>query len=215
LDGSPVKLKDYISKSDYAKLQQGEMERAQVTYRFDAMLRVLAIAIPQTYNYELFEHITEDTQQEDTEREQERVKTSVSSHHHNGHEAQQPAKQGSAVAVEARPEEPASDVSEDVKKELSERVAALLESGRKVTVVGEVSLASKRGTYIIAGGTTKASTGETRPVAVVVNAKTTIYNHQGDKLPAQAIAELQEGATIVVDGDKNKRGVIEATTLVI
>src|SRR5450432_3237257 len=60
LDGSAVKLKDYINKADYTKLQQtGEMEHTMVTYRFDAMPRALEIAIPQTYNYELFEHTEE------------------------------------------------------------------------------------------------------------------------------------------------------------
>jgi YegS/Rv2252/BmrU family lipid kinase len=215
LDGSVVKLKDYINKSAYAKLQQGELDRAQVTYRFDAIPRALTIAIPQSYNYELFEHIAEDTQQDDVEREQEHVSAGVSSHHHNGHEGLQTAKQGGAVAVEARPEEAASGVSEDAKNELAERVGTLLENGRKVTVVGKVALASKKETYIIAGGTIKASTGETRPVAVVVTAKTTIYNQQGDKLSTQALAELQEGRSIVVEGDKNKRGVIEATQVVI
>jgi YegS/Rv2252/BmrU family lipid kinase len=215
LDGSAVKLKDYLNKSDYVKLQQGELDRAQVTYRFDAIPHALTIAIPQTYNYELFEHSAEDTQQEDAEREQEHVRAGVSSHHHHAHEGQQTDKQEGAVAVQERPEEAASGVSEDAKKELSEQVGTLLENGRKVTVVGEVALASKKGTYIIAGGTIKASTGETRPVAVVVTAQTTIYNQQGDKLSAQAIAELQEGASIVVEGDKNKRGVIDATQVVI
>ena len=91
----------------------------------------------------------------------------------------------------------------------------LLENGRKVTVVGKVPVADKQATYIIAGGTLKDITGETRPVAVVVNEKTTVYNHQGDKLSSQAVEELQEGAVIIVEGEKSKRGVIAAARLVM
>ena len=219
LDGSAVKLKDYIKKADYAKLQQSvEAEQAQVTYRFDAMPRALEIAIPQTYNYALFEHTDEheNVQQEDAERVQEHVRAGVTTHSHNGGEESQTAQQEHAVAVEERPaHDQNGNASDEAKKEPSELVGALLENGRKVTVVGKVPMASKKGTYIIAGGTVKASTGETRPVAVVVNGETTIYNHQGDKLSVHSVDDLQEGAEIVVEGDKSKRGVIEAIRLVM
>ncbi len=218
LDGSAVKLKDYISKAEYAKLQQsGEMEQSKVTYCFDAMPHALEIAIPQTYNYELFEHTHghENPEQEDTEREQEHVKADVRTHQHNGEESQTD-QQEHAVAVEARPKHDHNgNSSDDVKKELPELVDKLLENGRKVTVVGKAPMADTPGTYIIAGGMTKASTGEMKPAAVVVNEKTTVYNHQGDKLSSQAVEDLQEGATIVVEGDKSKRGVISATRLIV
>ncbi len=217
LDGSAVKLKDYINKADYAKLQQaGEMEHTMVTYRFDAMPRALEIAIPRTYNYELFEHTEEheNVQQEHATREQEHVTAGVRTHSHNGED--ETAQQGHAVAVESRPKHDHNgNTSDEVKQEPSELVDKLLEDGRKVTVVGKAPLAGKKATYIIAGGTLKASTGETKPVAVVVNDKTTIYNRQGEKLSAQAVEELQEGAAIVVEGDKSKRGVISAERLVV
>ncbi|HEY5003505.1 MAG TPA: YegS/Rv2252/BmrU family lipid kinase [Ktedonobacteraceae bacterium] len=218
LDGSVVKLKDYINKADYTKLQQtGEMEHAMVTYRFDAMPRALEIAIPQTYNYELFEHTEEheNVQQEDAAREQEHVKADAKTHSHNGDDTKT-AQQEHAVAVETRPKQDHNgNTSDELKQELPELVDKLLEDGRKVTVVGKAPLAGKKATYIIAGGTLKASTGETRPVAVVVNDKTTIYNHQGEKLSVQSVEELQEGAEIIVEGDKSKRGVIGATRLVV
>lgn len=219
LDGSAVKLKDYINKAEYTKLHQaGNTEQARVTYHFDAMPHALEIAIPQTYNYELFEHTHEheNAQQEGVERKQEHVHADVRTHSHHSGEESQTAQQEHAVAVEERPKHDQNgNSSDDVKKELPDLVGALLDNGRKVTVVGKAPLAGKKGTYIIAGGTTKASTGETRPVAVVVDKKTTVYNHQGDKLPAQAVEELQEGTTIVVEGDKSKRGVIGATRLVM
>ncbi|MBV9614931.1 MAG: hypothetical protein JO031_05655 [Ktedonobacteraceae bacterium] len=220
LDGSAVKLKDYISKADYTRLQQsGDREHLMVTYRFDAMPHALEIAVPQTYNYELFEHTHEheNAQQEDTGREHEHVRADVKTHSHNGGgEESQTAQQEHAVAVESRPEHDHNGSnSDDIKKELPELVDKLLEDGRKVTVVGKAPLAGKKGTYIIAGGATKASTGETRPVAVVVNEKTTIYDHQGDKVSVQTIEELLEGMIIVVEGDKSKRGVIEAERLIV
>ena len=57
LDGSAVKLKDYLSKADRTALQEaGDAEKLMVNYRFDAMPRALDVAIPCTYNGALFEH---------------------------------------------------------------------------------------------------------------------------------------------------------------
>lgn len=221
LDGSAVKLKDYLAKSEYATLQQvGDMEHTMVTYHFDAIPHALKLAIPRTYNDALFEHESgHDNEQVSAEREHEYVNAVANSHSHNGEE-------GSQVAVQERTEVEKSHEQEQEhkhgheessaeQKDLPELVGALLENGRKVTVVGWAPNADKQGMYVIAGGTVKASTGETRPVAVVVNDKTTVYNHQGDKLAAKALEELREGATIVVEGDKSKRGVIAATRLIM
>src|SRR5205823_3424223 len=50
LDGSAVKLKDYLSKSDRKALQQtDDAEHIMVNYQFDAMTRALHVAIPSTY----------------------------------------------------------------------------------------------------------------------------------------------------------------------
>src|SRR5258708_35865955 len=57
LDGSAVKLKDYLNKSDRQALEEErDAEQVMVNYRFDAMPRALHIAIPHTYNDKLFEH---------------------------------------------------------------------------------------------------------------------------------------------------------------
>nr|MBA2393553.1 hypothetical protein [Ktedonobacteraceae bacterium] len=121
LDGSAVKLKDYINKDTYAQLQQdGQMEHTMVTYRFDAMPRALEIAIPQTYNYELFEHTEEyeNAQQEDAAREQEYVKADVKTQH-NGDEKTKTAQQEHAVAVETRPtHDHNGNSSSEVKQEM-------------------------------------------------------------------------------------------------
>src|SRR5579864_6966430 len=55
LDGSAVKLKDYLGKSDRkALIHKGDAAQVMVTYRFDAMPHALQIAIPRTYNDTLF-----------------------------------------------------------------------------------------------------------------------------------------------------------------
>src|SRR2546430_12309774 len=56
LDGSTVRLKDYLSKSDRKELQRAEdMKQVMVTYQFDALPRALQAAIPRTYTGPLFE----------------------------------------------------------------------------------------------------------------------------------------------------------------
>jgi YegS/Rv2252/BmrU family lipid kinase len=56
LDGSAVKLKDYLSKSDREALTHaGDAERVLVTYRFDALPHALQVAIPRTYDDTLFQ----------------------------------------------------------------------------------------------------------------------------------------------------------------
>ncbi len=218
LDGSAVKLKDYLKKSEYTTLQQtGEAEHVMVTYRFNAMPQALEVAIPRTYNDELFEHTNgQDKTHEDIEHEHEPVKMAVHAHHHNDEGVSQTALHERITTEEAQPkQEQDTKHAEDVKKELPTFVHALFENGRKVTVVGRAPLPDRQSTWIIAGSTTKASTGETRPVAVVVNEKTTIFNRQGDELPAGAIDELREGAAIIIDGKKSKRGVIEANRLLL
>ena len=87
--------------------------------------------------------------------------------------------------------------------------------GRKVTVVGKVPNPELKDTYIIAGGTIKQATGETKPVAVVVNADTAILNRDGERVSFDEVRKVQEGMVLVVEGKKSKRGVIEATRMVM
>src|SRR5205823_1816982 len=56
LDGSAVKLKDYLNSSDYDTLQQArDAQQVMATYRFDALPHALEVAIPRTYDNALFE----------------------------------------------------------------------------------------------------------------------------------------------------------------
>ena len=94
--------------------------------------------------------------------------------------------------------------------------SSLLEHGRKVTVVGATANSSaKKHSYVIAGHTPKRSSGEAKPVAVVVNDKTTILDRDGQQVPSARVQEMQEGAVIVVEGKQSKRGVIKATRMVV
>jgi hypothetical protein len=217
LDGSAVKLKDYLNASDYDTLQQvRDVEQVMVTYRFNAMPRALQIAIPCTYDNTLFE------QSGSREQEASDAKSPVMSHPHKGdetattlqhHSEEEESRASSQVHQEESQEH--GERSEDVQKELPALVNALFEHGRKVSVVGKAPHAARKDTYIIAGSTPKQSTGEMKPAAVVVNGNTSVFNREGMHVSADAVQELQEGATIVVEGKKNKRGVIHASRMVL
>lgn len=195
LDGSTVKLKDYLSKSDYGKLEHaGNAEQVMVTYCFDAMPRALDVAIPHSYNQELFEH-AHGEHQNDTDashvepRTKEQEEQRLKQHTH---------------------EEPAS-----AEKEEPDLADSLLEHGRKVTVLGVASNSAKKPRYVIAGHAPKLSSGELKPVAVVATDKTAILDRNGQQVFLPAVQELQEGAHITVEGKQSKRGVIKATRMVV
>jgi YegS/Rv2252/BmrU family lipid kinase len=188
LDGSPVKLKDSLSASARAALRQAaDRDAVMVTYRFDAMPRALRVAIPYTYDDALFE---------DGPSEEK------------------------ALALEHRPpgEDAARAGARGYRQEqhlAAEQIGALLESGRRVTVVGAGPNPARAGTYIVAGGTSKKSTDEIRPVAVRVDDATILVRRTGEPLPPAFAAELPEGSEIVVEGKQSKRGVIRAKRVVV
>ena len=72
-----------------------------------------------------------------------------------------------------------------------------------MTVVGKAPNPEKKDTYIIAGGSVKQATGETKPVAVVVNGDTTILNREGARVSLDAVRNVQEGMVLVVEGRAN------------
>jgi YegS/Rv2252/BmrU family lipid kinase len=200
LDGSAVKLKDYLSKSDRKALERAsDPEQVMVNYRFDAMPRALRIAIPCTYDEALFEEST---------------------HHEEG--TPQVEAQDSAAHVEAAQETPSDHASQSngtesdqARQEALEHVKELLEHGRKVMVVGVSPNPDKKDIYIIAGSAIKQRTGASLPVAVRVENGATIMKQTGEILPPAALPKLQEGETITVEGKKNKRGVIGAKEIVM
>ncbi len=108
---------------------------------------------------------------------------------------------------------PASSASEQ--SESNEQRNALIEHGRKVTVVGVAIHPDKKQTFIIAGNSSKKSTGETIPVAIRADDNTALLKQTGELASAVDVEHLQENAEIVVEGKKSKRGVIHATHIVI
>jgi YegS/Rv2252/BmrU family lipid kinase len=180
LDGSTVKLKDYLSKPDRKALQNaGDIEQIRVTYQFDALPQALHASIPRSYEGPLFEKSDHD----ESSREDERDSSSQ----------QQPT--SSSHAHQSR-----------------ESIDTLIERGRKVKVVG---VALYQDTYIVAGTTSKKSTGETTPVAVCIDDKTTLLKPTGELVAISDVEHVQENAEIVVEGKKSKRGVISASHVVI
>jgi YegS/Rv2252/BmrU family lipid kinase len=186
LDGSTVRLKDYLRKSDRKALQRaGDMEHVMVTYQFDALPHALQVAIPCTYDGTLFEISHHDGTAQSTGQEETSIDAS-----------QQP---GTSSAGE--------------QQQLREQLNTFLEHGRKVTVVGVTTHPDKKRTYIVAGTTSKLSTGETRPIAICIDDDTTLLKRTGELAAAVEVEHLQENTEIVVEGKKSKRGVIHATCM--
>ena len=186
LDGSAVKLRDYLSKSDRAALQKvDDAQQVMVHYRFDAMPRALRVAIPYTYDDALFEDATGKRGSHDAAQQQQEPRTQNN---------QQSLEEQAQALEEAR---------------------LLLDHGRNVKVVGVAPNPEKQGTYIVAGTTAKRSTGEDKPVAVCIDGNTTIIKRTGEHVPPAIARELPEGGSILVEGKQSKRGVIRAKRVVV
>jgi YegS/Rv2252/BmrU family lipid kinase len=197
LDGSAVKLKDYLSKADYQSLQQDiSPEQVMVTYRFDAMPKALRVAVPYTYNDELFEDgADKDKEEVLTQQQTEDEKADHETHEHHSRREERRTAQEQEQALE--------------------QVDALLNHGRHVKVIGSSPNAAKKGSYIIAGVTSKQSTGEDKPVAVSIDDTTTISKRTNEHVSPMAVKDLQEGSIVVVEGKQSKRGVIRAKRAII
>ena len=85
LDGSAVKLKDYLSKSDRAELSHvDDAEQVMVNYRFDAMPRALRVAIPYTYDDALFEDSAGEVHDDASQQQEPRAQSSKRSPEEQG-----------------------------------------------------------------------------------------------------------------------------------
>ncbi|MGH2494586.1 MAG: diacylglycerol/lipid kinase family protein [Ktedonobacteraceae bacterium] len=190
LDGSAVKLNDYLSKADCAELQRAQdNDYVMVTYELEALPRALDLAFPPTYNNTLFER---------------------SSDYITPHTSAQ-----QAPADEEAPQQNGAAAGNDNEQQPPEQMEALLKKGRKVTIVGMGMLSEKKQACIVAGNTTKAATGEIKPVAVLIDKDTALLKRTGDLASIADVRHLQDGAEIVVEGKKSKRGVIHATRAVV
>lgn len=188
LDGSPVELEDYLSKSDRATLlQERDREHVMVTYRFDAVPHALRAAIPYTYDNTLFMHAGQ--QEESYIDDQQHTEKDISEH-------------DDKQLVQSQ-------------SESSNLVNMLLEQGYKVKVTGAIAIPNKRHMSIIAGNTVKRRTGETRPVAVRIDDDTIVLLQTGEHVPHAHVQKLQDGTVVIAHGKKSKRGVIKAKHVIL
>lgn len=188
LDGSRVKLDDGVAASEDTGPRRAKKSDADmVTYRFDAVPRGLSVAIPSSYNGELFEKGF--------------AKESAPS-----------AKERSAEEDSVR-----ATIRESKKARFQGRqgLDSLLEHGRKVKVVGVAADPERKTTYIVAGVSSEEKSGASKPVAVRIDHKTTLVGPTGGPLPTTFAARLLENSVIVVDGKQNKRNVIRAKRVVV
>jgi len=198
LDGSAVRLKDYLNKSDRKALQgAANAKEVMVTYRFDALPRAVQVAIPTKYDGALFEKAIA--------------------------EEKPPAGGAKGMGDRARPsrqrkDEDAAELQRDageLQREFHELIATLLAHGHQVTVRGVAAHPKKQHSYIIAGTVPHHMTGDSMPVAVQVSEGVTILKRSGEQATLVMIQELQEGELIVAAGKKSKYGVIRTTHIVI
>lgn len=214
VDGSAVKLKDFLNKADYQRLQQmPNPEQVMITYCIEAMPRALDMAIPLSYDQSLFEHTRHNGEA------REHAKQMDAPIQHEEDEVPQTTLQKRTAEEESQARHPLEEKQqkrhEEIGQELSELIDAFLEHGRKVTVIGKVPYAEYVDTYVIAGETPKAGSGDPKPVAVVLNRETELFDRQGNRLSIEAVQDLQQGEIIVVEGNRSKRGVIHASRAVL
>ncbi|GHO85027.1 diacylglycerol/lipid kinase family protein [Dictyobacter formicarum] len=237
VDGSAVKLKDYLSSSDYEKLahlNKEELDKIFITYQIDTLPQALPVAIPLAYDEELFEHAYHPSNKENgAYHEQEESETGqrlkhglFQRHRHEDGKPMETSSQKHTTAVETLAEselhskddksEQEQEHVKELSKELPDVMDALASQGRKVAIFGKAPCASRPNTYVIAGAVQKRS-GEAEPGAVVVTEKTTIFDHEGRRVSnlEAAMRELAEGAVVIVDGKCSKRNVVQARRLVL
>jgi hypothetical protein len=196
LDGSRVRLKDYLGKAERKVLEQEDSKDLVVDYRLDALPRAIQMAIPRTYDNALFE----DKRHEGTAIARTGEGDAALSEDKGG----QQAEEGKRLSR-----------SDEESAHMPGVVEALLDGARDVSVVGGIANVNKKKVGIIAGNTTKQSTGEQLPVAVRSDQKTVMINKAGEHVSQAVVEKLPEGETIVVKGKKSKRGVIQATHILV
>ena len=83
-----------------------------------------------------------------------------------------------------------------------------------MAVAGVTRVPDKKLRYIVAGSTTKRSTGEAKPIALRIDDNTTMVRRTGEPAPLAVIQKLPEGGEVFVEGKLSKRGVLRAKRIV-
>ena len=153
LDGSLVKLRNYLSKAYRAALQQADdPSQVMVEYRFDSLPGALQMAIPRTYDDTLFKKFPD---KEDAHAVLQAQRDTRTAEYNSSFEESQ--------------------------QEVPELIKTLLEHGLKVTVVDVAPNPDKKDTYIIAGTMQDQKTGDAVPVAVPVDGSVVVSNRAGKR----------------------------------
>ncbi len=186
LDGSAVKLKDYLTATQKETLQTADdPDKVMVEYCFESIPQALHVAVPRTYDNVLFEESEPSTQAEPIE------------------------------SQAAPPSDEQPNLSETVDTTAaSAHIVRVREDGYVVHVVG-TNLDAHNDTYVVAGTVIQQSTNAAKPVAVVIDKQSTILTNTGEKLAPTDIRNVKEGQEITVVGKKSKRGVIQAREVVL
>lgn len=198
VDGSAVKLKDYLSRAEHQTLQEAQnLAEVMVSYRFDALPRALRLAIPHNHNAALFQ---QEPDQSDALRDQAAAREREEPTLEQPSPAEANAGQAAFQEIHKHPE----------------LIKALLEQGQKVKVTGASLHPEKKNTFILAGTSMSQKTGKVKPIAIVLNEETALVRSNGEKILPAFVQLLKEGQEVVVDGQqKNKWGVIHATYLLV
>lgn len=98
---------------------------------------------------------------------------------------------------------------------VSEQENDTTDNGRKVTLIGAVSLAREQDVIVLAGTVYKSRTGETKPVAVRIDDTAIIEDQNGGSIQPAVLLKLREGSTVLVEGKQNKHSVIRAKRIVL
>jgi YegS/Rv2252/BmrU family lipid kinase len=185
VDGSIVKLEDYVCKAERDALRQvNDSGEVMVSYRFDVVPKAVRMAVPRTFNGTLFQ-------------------TAAHNDHNQGSGAEQGDKQTSSVQR--------NDVQQEEFQDGNQQGSSLPQQQEyQLTVIGVAHHPAKPDSSIIAGRYKKQDTDESEVVAVRVNDRTLVLRQEDERVPHTEVHALQEGQEIVVEGEKSKRGVIRA-----
>jgi YegS/Rv2252/BmrU family lipid kinase len=85
----------------------------------------------------------------------------------------------------------------------------------EITVIGVAPVPEQQGTSLVAGTYKKQISDETEVVALRIDQHTHLLGDDNTPIPLTTIFALKEGETLVVEGEKSKRNVIEARSVTI
>jgi YegS/Rv2252/BmrU family lipid kinase len=187
VDGSVVKLEDYVCKAERDALRQvNDRGEVMVTYRFDAVPAAVRMAVPRTYDGTLFQKVARTDQGQ-------RPRTEPSNEE--------------AFPVQR------NDAQSGKSQGGSQQGNGSHQNGYQLTVIGMAQHPAKPDITIIAGRFKKQDTDESEVVAVQVNDRTRVLRKDDERVPSTEIQAVQEGQEIVVEGEKSKRGVLRARSI--